>query len=193
MNIKELPKIIKTERLELRQLESTLENAQLIFDAVKNENPDDFYFEYIVQTNDIIPQSVSEVLKQMKTEEEWNADNGATFHIFHNNDLVGYRRVYFFDSPSANKTFRFAAVWFIKSARNKGFAKESMARLEEIAFNQLGANRTSRICAPENIVSANLAKSMGYHLDGISRQNVVLINGAVIDSMMWSKLKSEYK
>ena len=37
-------KNLKTERLELRIMEPTPENAALIFDVLKNENPDDYKF-----------------------------------------------------------------------------------------------------------------------------------------------------
>ena len=42
--IKQLPRIIKTVRLEMRQLDVTHENAEIIFNAIKDENPSDFLF-----------------------------------------------------------------------------------------------------------------------------------------------------
>lgn len=63
--IKQLPQIMKTPRLEMRQLAATYENAEMIFDAIKNENPSDFYFNPIGVDN-IIPQSADEVLKWMQ-------------------------------------------------------------------------------------------------------------------------------
>lgn len=62
--IKGLPKTIKTARLEMRQLDVTPENAQLVFNAVKNENPADFYFNRICNTN-LVPVSADEMLKQI--------------------------------------------------------------------------------------------------------------------------------
>ena len=59
--IKKLPKVIKTARLEMRQLDVTPENAQLVFDAVKNENPADFYYNQIGNTN-LLPKSMDEML-----------------------------------------------------------------------------------------------------------------------------------
>ena len=81
--IKKLPKIIKTARLEMRQLEVTPKNAQLVFDAVKNEDSADFYFNRICNTN-LVPVSADEMLKQMQIESQWVADNGVNLYIFHN-------------------------------------------------------------------------------------------------------------
>ncbi len=63
--IKKLPKTIKTARLELRQLDVTPENAQLIFDAVKNEQPQDFFFNQIGCEN-IIPRDAAEMYRQIQ-------------------------------------------------------------------------------------------------------------------------------
>ena len=63
--IKKLPKIIKTERLEMRQLDVTPDNAQIVFEAVKNENPADFYYNQICN-NSAVPSNADEILKQMQ-------------------------------------------------------------------------------------------------------------------------------
>ena len=54
--IKQLPQIIKTPRLEMRQLDVTHENAEIIFNAIKDENPSDFYFNSIGVDN-VVPKS----------------------------------------------------------------------------------------------------------------------------------------
>ena len=78
----------------MRQLDVTYENAQMIFDAVKNENPSDFYFNPI-GANNIIPQSADEVLKWMQRESDWTADNGVALYLFQNDKFIGYRRLFF--------------------------------------------------------------------------------------------------
>ena len=54
--IKQLPRVIKTSRVEMRQLDVTRENAEMIFDAIKDENSSDFYFNPIGVDN-IVPKS----------------------------------------------------------------------------------------------------------------------------------------
>jgi len=191
MTIKDLPEIIKTERLEMRQLEPTIENAKLVFDALKNEVDDDYLWGPVCPGIHLyVPRTADDMLKQMKLDTEWNGDNGASFYIFHKGELVGYRRFQYFPN---NKTFQFNVVWFVKSSRNKGFAKESMKTFEKIAFTNFGAHRTSRFCYPQNTASIKLSEDMGYHLDGIARHSQMHTDGTFHDSMFWSKLESEYK
>lgn len=187
--IKNLPHVIKTARLEMRQMDTTPENAQLVFDAVKNENPADFYFNQIGNTN-IIPVTVAEMHKQMQVEAKHTTDNGVNYYIFHDGNLIGYRRLFFHDD--ATKTLQMSAVWLVRSAWGHGFARETSDAVERLAFETLGANRITRQCSVENIRSANSIRSSGFHLDGISRQGGVYHDNKLYDNMMWSKLKSEY-
>lgn len=187
--IKQLPKIIKTSRLEMQQLDVTYENAEMIFDAIKNENPSDFYFNPIGIDN-IIPQSADEVLKWMQRESDWTADNGIALYLFLNDKFIGYRRLFFHND--ATRTLQMATVWLVQSAWGNGFAREISDEIERIAFESLCANRIVRQCSKDNVRSANSIKSSGFHLDGIARQSAVYPDGKLYDNMMWSKLRSEY-
>ena len=187
--IKKLPKIIKTERLEMRQLDVTPDNAKIVFEAVKNENPADFYYNQICN-NSAVPSNADEILKQMQIESQWASDNGINLYIFHNGKLVGYRRSFFHDD--ATKTLQMATVWLVRSAWGHGFARETSDAIEKIAFETLGANRITCQCSADNVRSANSIRSSGFHLDGIARQGGVYPNNKLYDNMMWSKLKSEY-
>lgn len=187
--IKKLPKIIKTERLEMRQLDVTPDNAKIVFEAVKNENPADFYYNQICN-NCAVPSNADEMLKQMQVEYQWASDNGINLYIFHNGKLIGYRRLFFHDD--ATKTLQMASVWLVRSAWGHGFARETSDAIEKIAFETLGANRITRQCSADNVRSANSIKSSGFHLDGIARQGGVYPDNKLYDNMIWSKLTSEY-
>lgn len=187
--IKKLPKIIKTERLEMRQLDVTPDNAKIVFEAVKNENPADFYYNQICN-NSAVPFNADEILKQMQIEYQWASDNGINLYIFHNGKLIGYRRLFFHDG--ATKTLQMATVWLVRSAWGHGFARETSDAIEKIAFETLGANRITRQCSADNVRSANSIRSSGFHLDGIARQGGVYPDNKLYDNMIWSKLKSEY-
>ena len=188
--IKQLSQVIKTTRLEMRQLDVTSENAKIVFDAVKNENPADFYYNPIGNTN-IIPATVEEMLKQMQVEAKHTTDNGVNYYIFHDGNLIGYRRLFFHDD--ATKTLQMSAVWLVRTAWGHGFARETSDAVERIAFETLGANRITRQCSIDNVRSANSIKSSGFHLDGIARQGGVYFDNKLYDNMIWSKLKSEYR
>ena len=139
--IKKLPKVIKTERLEMRQLNATPENAKLVFDAVKNENPDNFYFNPIAKN--AVPKTSKEMLKKMQQEDEYSKSNGANYYIFHNDKLIGYRRFHFFDD--ATKTLQMSIVWLVRSEWGKGFAKETSDKIEEISSSRVPALSQAKI------------------------------------------------
>ncbi len=189
--IKNLSKVIKTPRLEMRRLDATPENAALIFDALRDENPADFYFNPIGMEN-AVPVDADEMLRRMQCIEKHAGDNGTWYYVFENGRPIGFRRFYFFDED-ARRTFQMSEVWFVRRAWGHGFARETYEALEHIAFEELGANRITRQCSAENTRSANSIRASGFHLDGISRGGGIYPNGAVYDNMMWSKLKGEYK
>lgn len=186
--IKSLSKVIKTKRLEMRQLEPTVENAQMIYNVLKNENPDDYYFNPISHDGKILPESVSEMMQIMEKESGWIKNSGIIYYIFLKDKLIGYRR--FFYTPE-NRTLRGSNTWFIKSERQKGYGRETFEAIEQIAFDKINANRCTRDCSTENQLSIKAFKAAGYRLDGISRQDFTHHDGTLYDNMMWSKLKSE--
>lgn len=183
------PEIIKTPRLEMRLLTASPKNAHLVYQAVKDENPSDFYFNPIGGDH-YIPHTVDEMMATMQRDDRWNRENGASYYIFYNGDLIGYRRIYFFTQTP--RTLQSASVWFLRRAWGHGFSAESMAALENLAFNTWDAHRITRQCDQKNRLSANSIKRGGYHLDGVSRQMGIHHDGTIYDNMMWSKLKSEY-
>src|SRR5574344_1536216 len=130
--IKSLTKIIKTSRLEMRTLDANLENATLIYNALQGENPVDFYFNPIATPNNL-PESPEKMLIQMEYEAKACAENGLNLYIFLDDRLIGYRRIYFHDD--ATKTLQSSTIWLVKSAWGKGYACETFATIEELAFN----------------------------------------------------------
>ena len=182
--IKKLPKIIKTERLEMRQLDVTPENAQLVFDAVKDENPDDFRFGPICESANV-PRSADEMYQQMRRDQRWCAVNGVEFYIFLDGRMIGYRRIHFFDDMS--KTLQSSHAWLVRSAWGQGFASETYRALEQIAFETLGARRITRQCDTRNVRSANSIRAAGFQMYGIRHGGGMYPNGERYDNMLWVK------
>lgn len=179
---------IKTARLELRILEPTLENAELVWNALKNEKLDDFKYAPMVDGG--LPKSLDETFAMMQRQDKWCKSNGVNFYVFHDGKLVGYQRIFYWES---NKTLQFADVWFVKSVWGNGFSKEIHEVLEKIAFEELKVHRTTRQCMAGNIRSKNSIINAGYHLDGIMRDTNLLPDGTWMDHLCFTKLESEYK
>lgn len=180
-------KNLKTERLEMRILESTPENAKMIWETIKNENPEDFKYAPMVQ-NGILPKSESETLQMMERHAGF-CHNGVEWYIFYNNNFIGYQRIHYWPE---NKTIQCSEVWFLKKHWGKGFNQEIHKIIEEIAFKRLQANRICRQCVKENVNSFKSIKKSGFHHDGDERQSYRAPDGTLLDQCRFSKLVSEY-
>jgi len=181
----------KTERLEMRVLEPTPENAKLIWNAIKNEKPADFQFiRFSPKYDKPLPTSSDEVLAIMQNDEKMAHENGMIWYVFHDGKLVGYARVHYFDS---NKTLQIAAIWLVKVAWGYGFYKEIRDVLEKIAFKDLGAHRIGIQCMAGNVHSKKSIENSGYHLDGCMRDANMMPDGTWMDHLVFTKLASEYR
>lgn len=185
--IKFFPKNLRSDRLVLKQLVPNIQNAKIIYDVLKDEKTTHYKYEHLTPKH-ILPQSANETLRMMKQYEDWAKKEGSVFYIFYQNKFIGVRRLFYFKELN---TVKFASVWLIHSARKKGFAQESFRLLEDIAFNKLKVNRVTRVNVAQNKDSEMLARNLGFHLDGTSRQSAVIDN-KFYDLMFWSKLRKEY-
>lgn len=182
---------LKTERLELRILEPTKENAKLVWDTLKNESIKDFqYIRFSPKYDKSLPESVDEVLSILKNENKMANQNGAVWYVFHKNKLVGYLRIHYWES---NKTLQFAGVWLIKSVWGNGFSREIHDAVERIAFEKLHIHRTGRQCMATNIRSKKSIINSGYHLDGTMRDANLMPDGTWTNHLVFTKLETEYK
>lgn len=186
--IKHFIKNLRTDRLELRHLIPNLQNAKMIYDALKNENPDDYKYEPLMKAPKRLPTSVNDTLKMMQYHADSEANDGCMFYIFYNNRFIGARKISYFKDAF---TLKLNSVWLVRAARGYGFAAESYRAIEDIAFNKLKVNKIMRVNFVENKKSVKLAENTGFILDGISRQ-AVYMDGKFYDLMQWSKLHSDY-
>lgn len=179
---------LKTERLEMRILEPTPQNAKTVYDAIKNENPEDFKYAPMVEKG-ILPTSESETLQMMQRHKKW-CHNGVDWFVFCDNILVGYQRIHYWPE---NRTVQCSDVWFLKKYWGKGFNQEIHRKIEEIAFEKLHANRICRQCMKDNINSFKSIKKSGFHHDGNERQFFRMPDGSFMDQCRFSKLANEYE
>lgn len=177
----------KTERLELRILEPTLENAKLVWNVLKKQNKQDF--QYAPMANNILPESLEETFNMMKMQEEWCKNNGVNWYIFYNNNLIGYQRIFYWEN---NKTIQCADVWIAREYQGNGFNQEIHKKIEELAFEKMNLNRICRQCMTDNKKSFDSITKSGFHLDGVNRQFFAMPDGTYVDQCLFSKLKSEY-
>ncbi len=183
---------LKTPRLELRVLEPTPENAELVWNAIKNETPADFkYVNWTPEYKKPLPESLAETLAQMQQEQNRDViPNGAVWYVFYDGNLIGHHGVFYFNN---NKSMQSGNVWFVKSAWGHGFNQEIWALLIKMAFEQLGANRIMRQCMANNEQSQKSISGSGFHLDGRIRASTQMPDGTFMDQLVFTKLAKEYK
>ena len=181
-------KTFKTERLELKILEATMENAELVWNVLKRQNKQDF--QYAPMTDSILPESLEETLTMMQNQAEWCKSNGVNLYVFYNDKLIGYQRLFYWEK---NKTIQCADVWLDREYWGNGFNQEIHRKIEELAFENLGANRICRQCVKDNKESFNSITKSGFHLDGTNRQYFAMPDGTYLDQCLFSKLACEYK
>ena len=79
-----------------------------------------------------------------------------------------------------------------KEFRGKGIIQKAVKELCNMAFNIMGMNKVIIRCANNNPKSCNVAKSLGFTLEGTLREYEE-INGTLIDLHIFSLLKREYE
>ena len=147
---------IKTERLELRLLEPTRENAEKIFNIVEQNR------EYLEawQGHFGMLHSVDDVLKKLESRHTKTADNtGVMFGIYKNNNLIG--RIRFFN---AHDTTCEIGYWLLQSENGKGFMTEAISALESKLF-KFGFQKIVLEIDAGNTKSEHVAQRNGYKLE----------------------------
>ena len=79
-----------------------------------------------------------------------------------------------------------------KEFRGKGIMRRAVKELCNMAFNTMGMNKVIIRCAHNNPKSCNVAKSLGFKLEGTLRE-FEEIGGTMIDLNIFSLLKREYE
>ena len=98
------------------------------------------------------------------------------------------------DFNSINEHLKTTEIGYIldKDFRGRSIMRRAVKELCNIAFNTMGMNKVIIRCANNNPKSCNVAKSLGFKLEGTLRE-FEEINGAYIDLNIFSMLKSEYE
>ena len=120
------PKIIRTPRLILKYIETTPENAQILFDIIE-QNRD--YLE-MWQGHFGMLRSVSDVLKKLEQRNTKTIKNeGVQFGIYKDDKLIGRIRFFNADDKSCE-----IGYWLIKSENGNGYMTEALVALEQELF-----------------------------------------------------------
>ena len=81
--------------------------------------------------------------------------------------------------------------WILEKFEGKGYVREAVSILESTLFG-LGMNRIEIRCSSRNVRSASIPKRLGYCQEGALAQEM-MENGKYRDTLIFAKLKSEYR
>ena len=153
-------KNLKTERLELRIMEPTLENAKIVWEAIQNENPDDFkYLRFSPNGKTYLPISEKETLDTLLEANE--TQNGISYCVYHNNKFIGFVQILYWEKRNI---LEMGKIWFVKSSWGNGFATEINKTIEKITFTKTDISHMGWQCYEDNINSKKAALHNGYNL-----------------------------
>lgn len=180
--IKNYPSEIKGENINLVKLAPTLENAKIVFDIIV-ANRDEFrpwleWVDFVQKPEDELPL----------LEKDANIGSASWF-IQWQNKIVG--RIGFVSLSGSNNHGE-VGYWLDKNANGNGLMTEAFKLLEKNAFVDWGYNRIELKIDPDNKKSLGVAKRMSFVQEGVMRGEH-FIGGIYKDSILFSKLKSEYK
>lgn len=82
--------------------------------------------------------------------------------------------------------------WVRTSLSRQGYITEAVNGITKFAFETLNAKRVEIRCDALNERSAAVAKRAGYVLDGRLRHDDYAMDGALRDTLVFSKLREEY-
>ena len=160
--------------------------ASDIFNII-DSNRDDLkqYFNWLDSAKE-----VADTQKYIKVQLELMAKGRAIYMaIRYRGKVVGV-----IDFNSINEHLKTVEIGYIldKDFRGKGIMRRAVKELCSMAFSTMGMNKVIIRCAHNNPKSCNVAKSLGFKLEGTLRE-FEEINGAYIDLNIFSMLKSEYE
>jgi RimJ/RimL family protein N-acetyltransferase len=104
--------------------------------------------------------------------------------------LVGMTR--FFDVRSAHRGLEIGHTWLASGARRTPINTETKRLLLEEAFEQLGAWRVQLKTDARNLASQRAIERLGATKEGVLRRHMVVRDGYVRDTVMYSIVSTEW-
>lgn len=112
------------------------------------------------------------------------------FTIYYNDQFVGL--IGFKDTDADNKKIEIG-YWLSQNAQGKGIMTQSVSKLVEYAFNEMGMNRIQIKVAVGNNKSRRIPEKLGFQMEGIERDGELLVDNVFTDIAVYSLLRKEYK
>jgi len=160
--------LLKGPRITLMHLEPSKHNAELLHQVlVKNKK---FLLPWLSWARDIknTPQSVKDRYNYLvKCDEKWDENCAYEYVVVLDDKIIGSCSV--IDVDVKNKKAELG-YWLAKDYRGNGYVMESVSVLEQALFKN-GFNKIIIRNDTLNKGSVNIAKKLGYELEGVLKQD----------------------
>ncbi|MCK5617643.1 GNAT family N-acetyltransferase [Candidatus Pacearchaeota archaeon] len=179
---------LEGERIVLKKSVPTMELATKVFEAVDADREHlQPWFPWVTPT-----KRVEDSLKYLfSVEDEGKKSKKVEYGIYIDGEYAG--NIGFFGIDDKNKSGEIG-YWISSRFVRKGYITEAIKTLEREVFENLGLNRIVIKCDERNEASFGVAKKCGYQFEGKLREDSHSEHfGDLRNTMLFSKLKSEYK
>jgi len=155
--------VLKGPRITLMHLEPCMHNAKLLYDVeTRNKN---YLLPWLLWVNDIkSPKDSFNFLVQ--SDKKWEEGSGYQYCIILNDEIIGDCAAHTFDTKHKRAELGY---WLANDYRGKGYMMEAVSLLEKELF-KAGINKIIIHNDVRNIGSVNVAKNLGYELEGVLKQ-----------------------
>jgi len=183
--MREFPREIKGERIELKTIEPTFANAQMIFEVIRKSR--EHLLLWVDWATTTQPEDTFVFLQGSKEGREKKTKYD--FGIFKDGKYIGNAGI--FDVSEKNHTAEIG-YWLAQEHTGQGYASETVKLLETEGFKTLNLNRIVIECDARNVKSANVARRNNYTQEGTHREDRYIESGQRWRStILFAKLKSE--
>lgn len=155
---------LKGPRIKLMHLEPSMHNAKLLYDVLmKNKG---FLLPWMQWLNTTkTAKDTHNFLRQ--SDKKWESDSAYEYSIVLNDDIIGSCGAVVVDKKHKKVELGY---WLANDHRGKGYVMEAVRLLEQELFKN-GFNKTIIHTDVRNKNSINVAKKLGYELEGVLKQD----------------------
>ena len=183
MERRQLPEALTSTSLRLQR--HTLAEAPLMFSYVQRDRDRlRRFLPWVDETKTVADERAFIELSR----ERWRAAESFDFSIYRQSDSTYIGNVGVHTVAWAHSRCELG-YWILGEYEGQGYMCEAVACLESACF-AIGFNRVEIRCSSANARSANIPKRLGYHLDGILREDMVE-DGEYHDTLIFAKLRKD--
>lgn len=162
-----------------------LEHHDLLLDSIKDGELWDLWFTLIPPPNRLHDELVNRLERQAKGEM-------VPFVICDTRTGKTLGMTTFLNIDMSNKRLEIGGTWIRKSAQGTGVNKASKLLLLTYAFESLACNAVEFRTHFHNRSSRLSIESLGAKLDGVLRNHMIMPDGTIRDTCVYSIIKNEW-